>query len=65
MNSAFNGRLFHIGIRQRLTGLQLVLESFMKINHHDYAGFYRDSKECNVTDRHSDAEVVVEKPLQE
>src|SRR6202034_4272423 len=65
MNGAFNSGLLHIGIRQRLTGLKLMFERFMKINHHDHARFYCDPKERNVTDRHSNAEVVVKKPLQE
>ena len=65
MDSAFDGCLFNVGIRQCLTGLQLMVERFMEINHHNHAGFYGDSKERNVTDRRGDAEVVVKKPLQE
>ena len=65
MNSAFNRSFFHIGIRQRFPALKSVFESFVKINDHDDTRLYRDSKECNITDRHSDAEVVVKKPLQE
>src|ERR1700733_9757150 len=63
MNSSFNGCRFNIGIRECVTGLQLMLERFMKINHHDHSGFYCDSEKCNVANRHGDAEVVVEKPL--
>ena len=40
--------------------LQFVFERFMKIDDHDDSRLYRDSKECNIADRHSDAEVVVE-----
>src|SRR5580698_6364558 len=65
MNSAFNGCVFNVSIRQCLTRLQFVFESFMKIDDHHDTGFYSNSEECDVTDRHGDAEVVVKKPLQE
>src|ERR1700677_4887425 len=65
MNGTFNGCVFNVSIRQRLTRLQFVFESFMKIDDHHDTGFYSNSEECDVTDRHSDAEVVVKKPLQE
>jgi hypothetical protein len=54
-----------MGIRQLLAGLQFMFGSFMEINNYDHAGFYRDTKERKVTDGDGDAEVVVEKPLQE
>src|ERR1700691_442619 len=65
MNGAFDDRFLHIGLRQRLTGLQLAFQCFMKISHHDHPGFYSDSKERNVTDRDGDAKVIVKKPLQQ
>src|SRR5271155_4370217 len=37
----------------------------MEINHHDHASLYCDPEQCDVADCHGDAEVVVEKPLQE
>ena len=65
MDSALDGCFFNIGIRQCPTGLRLILERFVEINHHHHAGFYRDSKKRNVADCHGDAEVVVKKSLQE
>src|SRR5271156_1886553 len=42
-----------------------MFERLMEINDHDDTRLHRDSEECDVTNRHSDAEVVVKKPLQE
>ena len=64
LDRAFNRRCLHIGIRQRLSALQLVFERFMEIDDHDDAGFDRDAKQRDIADGHSDAEVVVKQPLQ-
>jgi len=42
-----------------------MVESLVEVDHHDHAGFHRDSKQRDVPhpDRH--AEVVAEEPLQD
>src|ERR1700679_791955 len=65
MHSTLNGCIFDIDVCQCNAGAQFVFERFMEIHHHDHSGLYCDSEERNVTDCHGDAEVVVEKPLQE
>ena len=45
LDSAFDGRRFHIGIRQRSTRLQFMFESLMEIDNHDYARFDSDAEE--------------------
>src|SRR5579884_2734348 len=64
MNRAFDCCRMNFIMRDRNTGSDSALQSFVKIDNHDNAGFNGNSEQCDISNPDRDAEVVAQCPLQ-